>query len=128
MLKAGNFSYPVDLFKCLETIKIKKVCIPHLCSIDVVLSQLHFVEMPGEFFICVLVIYYYCRDILSYVGGGSMNWLESWKEERLRKKEDEQELIELYEWMIREYFIVPEYNEAEEIKKNGFGKKKEMNE
>ena len=23
MLKAGNISYPVDLFKCLETIKIR---------------------------------------------------------------------------------------------------------
>lgn len=54
-----------------------------------------------------------------------MKWLESWKEERLRKQQCEQESIELYEEIIRQYFIVPENNEAEEIKKIALEKQKE---
>ena len=44
------------------------------------------------------------------IGGGTMKWLESWKEDRLRKKEDEeetQELLDLYEEIIRRYYTEP---------------------
>ena len=44
------------------------------------------------------------------VGGGTMKWLESWKEERLRKKEEEQEAQEsfdFYEEIVRRYYKEP---------------------
>jgi hypothetical protein len=53
-----------------------------------------------------------------------MKWLDEWKEERLRKHQLEEESLELYEWMIREYFIVPEYKEEEEFKKIASEKQK----
>lgn len=88
------------------------------------LTLLHFVEIPGELFISVILINYLCRGTIinlydiSYlleiksksIEGDSMNWLESWKEERLRKKEEAeeaQELLELYEEIVRRYFIEP---------------------
>jgi hypothetical protein len=37
-----------------------------------------------------------------------MTWLESLKEERLRKKEEDQELVDLYEEVIRRYFMGPD--------------------
>jgi hypothetical protein len=39
-----------------------------------------------------------------------MTWLESWKEGRLKKKEEAeeaQELLDLYEEIIRRYYIEP---------------------
>jgi hypothetical protein len=39
-----------------------------------------------------------------------MSWLESWREERLRKKEEEQEAqesLDFYEEIIRQYYIEP---------------------
>jgi hypothetical protein len=44
------------------------------------------------------------------VGGGTMKWLESWKEERLRKKEEEeeaQESFDFYEEIVRRYYKEP---------------------
>jgi hypothetical protein len=39
-----------------------------------------------------------------------MKWLESMKEERLRKKEEDQELLDLYEEIIRRFYIGPGFS------------------
>jgi hypothetical protein len=36
-----------------------------------------------------------------------MKWLESWKEERMRKKEEDHELVELYEEVVRRFYFGP---------------------
>jgi hypothetical protein len=44
------------------------------------------------------------------IGGGTMKWLESWKEEKSKKKEEAEEakeLLHLYEEIIRRYYIEP---------------------
>jgi hypothetical protein len=44
------------------------------------------------------------------IEGGAMKWLGSWKEERLRKKEEEekaQESFNFYEEIIRRYYKEP---------------------
>jgi len=38
-----------------------------------------------------------------------MKWLESWKEERMRKKEEDHELVELYEEVVRRFYIGPDF-------------------
>jgi hypothetical protein len=38
-----------------------------------------------------------------------MRWLESFREERLRKKEEDQEYLDLYEEIIREFYMGPDY-------------------
>ena len=44
------------------------------------------------------------------VGGGEMKWLNSWREERIRKKEDDEELqesLDLYEEIFQRYYRKP---------------------
>jgi hypothetical protein len=41
----------------------------------------------------------------------NMKWLESWKEERARRKEEECELVELYEEVVRRFYIEPGFEE-----------------
>jgi len=36
-----------------------------------------------------------------------MKWLESWKEERMRKKEEDRELVEFYEEVVRRFYLGP---------------------
>lgn len=38
-----------------------------------------------------------------------MKWLESLREENSRKKEEDQELLELYEEIIREFYLGPDF-------------------
>jgi len=38
-----------------------------------------------------------------------MRWLDSLKEEHLRKKEEDQEMIDLFEEIIREFYIGPDF-------------------
>lgn len=39
--------------------------------------------------------------------GGTLKWLESWKEVWLKKQQDDQESVDLYEEIIRRYYIEP---------------------
>jgi|GEM_PF-6648898 len=38
-----------------------------------------------------------------------MKWMESFREERLRKKEEDQEFLDLYEEVIRVFYIGPDF-------------------
>jgi hypothetical protein len=38
-----------------------------------------------------------------------MKWLESLREEHLRKKEEDHELLDLTEMIIREFYMGPDY-------------------
>jgi hypothetical protein len=49
-------------------------------------------------------------DEFKSIGGGTMKWLESWREERLRKKEEEEEAqdsLDFYEEITRRFYIEP---------------------
>lgn len=39
-----------------------------------------------------------------------MTWLETFKEERLRKKIEDQESVDFYEEVIRRYYMGPDSN------------------